>query len=391
MGSLGLLLALLELLELLYDLSLLGILVRPFGGPQAGGGVPLLALGNLLAGLGVRLVPLALLYGAPAVYAHAFSFFGSRKCSEHLGAVLLGPSYTHHRTALDTLFTETRRKGRSTSFALRGSRKQRHRHPVFAKVRFVRMAGYGEGGPRRVHDRRRRTDHQLPGGRGGPAIGVGSRRRREQTRLAVGGACPLSHAPRLRARPAGRRRHRRAAHRRRLLASVPRGVPGRVAGRLGDRTRRHGRCLTPRPQRAAPSALRTGTRVGLGCGRQHRPRPGVQPDDATHGPSRLRGVGGWLGQNPPGRGPAGVRAGAAALRRAPARAGGVDRRADTAGPTTGLPGGPAGRHPRPVRPIGPTRGIAGQAPPPGGADARRLGGARQDPTGPPCSRCGGTT
>ena len=44
---------------------------------------------------------------------------------------------------------------------------------------------------------------------------------------------------------------------------------------------------------------------------------------------------------------------------------------------------------RPVRADGPTRSVAGRSPPPGGADARRLGGARQDPTGPPRPRCGG--
>src|SRR5829696_5347611 len=64
----------LALLELLEDLALLLIFRGPFGGPQAGGVVAVLVGGELLAGLGVGLVPLALLYVAPAVYSHAFSF-----------------------------------------------------------------------------------------------------------------------------------------------------------------------------------------------------------------------------------------------------------------------------------------------------------------------------
>src|SRR5215212_5291618 len=59
--------------ELLDDLALL-VLGRPFGGLQAGGGVPLLLLGDLVTRLGIRLVPLALLHVAKAVYAHGFSF-----------------------------------------------------------------------------------------------------------------------------------------------------------------------------------------------------------------------------------------------------------------------------------------------------------------------------
>src|SRR5688572_6490928 len=59
------------LLELLDDLALLGVLGRSLGGLDAGRGVPLLLLGDLVASLGVRLVPLAFLYAAtPAVYAH---------------------------------------------------------------------------------------------------------------------------------------------------------------------------------------------------------------------------------------------------------------------------------------------------------------------------------
>jgi chaperonin GroES len=46
---------------------------------------------------------------------------------------------------------------------------------------------------------------------------------------------------------------------------------------------------------------------------------------------------------------------------------------------------------RPVRADGPTRSGAGRSPPPGGADARRPGGARQDPAGPPRPRCGCAT
>src|SRR3712207_72635 len=64
----------LPLLELLHDLALLLALGRLLGGLQARGGISLLALGNPVACLGVRLVSLALLYVAEAVYAHAFSF-----------------------------------------------------------------------------------------------------------------------------------------------------------------------------------------------------------------------------------------------------------------------------------------------------------------------------
>src|SRR3712207_4704650 len=60
----------LPLLELLDDLALLVALSRPLGRLQTGGGVTLFAFGELVARLGVRLVPLALLYVAPAIYAH---------------------------------------------------------------------------------------------------------------------------------------------------------------------------------------------------------------------------------------------------------------------------------------------------------------------------------
>src|SRR5215207_2140202 len=62
------------LFELLDHLALLRILGRPLGGIHARGGVSLFPLGNLVTCLGVRLVPLALLYVAIAVYAHALSF-----------------------------------------------------------------------------------------------------------------------------------------------------------------------------------------------------------------------------------------------------------------------------------------------------------------------------
>src|SRR5215208_1667091 len=56
-------------------LALLLVLGWFLRGPQAGGGVPLLLLGDLVARLGVLLVPLALLCtAAPAIYAHTFSF-----------------------------------------------------------------------------------------------------------------------------------------------------------------------------------------------------------------------------------------------------------------------------------------------------------------------------
>ena len=61
------------LLELLQNPALLFILGGPLGGLQAGGDVSLPLFGNLVASLGVSLVPLALLYVAPAVYAHALA------------------------------------------------------------------------------------------------------------------------------------------------------------------------------------------------------------------------------------------------------------------------------------------------------------------------------
>src|SRR3712207_1391721 len=69
------------LLELLHDLALLGVFGRSLGGLDAGRGVPLLLPGDLVASLGVRLVPLAFLYAAaPAVYAHALtSLSGDRR------------------------------------------------------------------------------------------------------------------------------------------------------------------------------------------------------------------------------------------------------------------------------------------------------------------------
>jgi hypothetical protein len=58
------------LLEFLDDLALLPVLCRPpLGGLNAGGDVPLRPIGDLVARLGVRFVPLAFLYVAPAVYA----------------------------------------------------------------------------------------------------------------------------------------------------------------------------------------------------------------------------------------------------------------------------------------------------------------------------------
>src|SRR5918994_2389392 len=61
-------------LEPLQNPLLLGVLGRSLGGLDAGGSVSLLVFGELVASLGIRLVPLALLYAAaPAVYAHAFT------------------------------------------------------------------------------------------------------------------------------------------------------------------------------------------------------------------------------------------------------------------------------------------------------------------------------
>jgi hypothetical protein len=58
------------LLSFLDDLALLFVLRRAFRSLQAGRGVTLIVLGDLVASLGFRLVPLALLYVAPAVFAH---------------------------------------------------------------------------------------------------------------------------------------------------------------------------------------------------------------------------------------------------------------------------------------------------------------------------------
>src|SRR5215203_4339518 len=65
-------------LELLDDLALLLVFFGLFRGLLAGGGVPLVLGGELVTSLSVGLVSLALLYVAPAVYAHAFSLLIDR-------------------------------------------------------------------------------------------------------------------------------------------------------------------------------------------------------------------------------------------------------------------------------------------------------------------------
>src|SRR5215207_1849853 len=67
------------LLEFLDDVTLLLVLGRPLGSCHARGLISLLALGDLVARLSVRLVPLALFYVAPAVYAHASPFSNGQR------------------------------------------------------------------------------------------------------------------------------------------------------------------------------------------------------------------------------------------------------------------------------------------------------------------------
>src|SRR3712207_1603439 len=65
----------LPLPQLLEDPALLEVLGRPLGGFDSRGGIVLLSFWQLVARLGIGLVPLAVLYtAAPAVYAHVTSF-----------------------------------------------------------------------------------------------------------------------------------------------------------------------------------------------------------------------------------------------------------------------------------------------------------------------------
>ena len=68
----------LTFLELLDDFTLLLVFLWPFGGLHTGGGVPFVLGGELVARLGIGLVPLPFLYITPAVYAHAFSLLIDR-------------------------------------------------------------------------------------------------------------------------------------------------------------------------------------------------------------------------------------------------------------------------------------------------------------------------